>query len=394
MSETSRKTTVAAVIPTYNRAGLLAFSLDSVLQQSRPADDVVVVDDGSTDGTAALLASYGDRIRRIHQSNGGKASALNRALSTITSEYVWFMDDDDLAVPDALARHVEFLAGHPCIDFSWSDVYCFEGNEAGPPLDRCHLWRRPVYPHTDFFVRAMETFPANLQTMLVPRTCYEAIGGLDETMKFGEDYDVILRLARRFRAGWLAKPTVLLRGHPGDRGPASARHGAESKWAAWRLYDRKIFTKLRKELSLDEYMPRDGLDWESTDAQQRRALLQRACIMSRHGLFDEALHDLEKATAAPLMRAPLTHEEQSLCGRMLDFEDSALTPPADFVRTVVRLLRRRAPDLVKHAIKGLYWTLRRAAKTRDYRLAAESGTRLAQMLVSTRMTDAGRKPER
>lgn len=382
MKKPNAAPSVAAVIPTYNRAHLLTLALDSVLGQTHPAAEVVVVDDGSTDQTAAVLETYGSRIRYIRQDNSGKATSLNNALRTLISDYVWVMDDDDCALPDALERHIGFLARHPHIDLTYSGVWCFEGNGPPPPLGECLLWQREDIPHDEFFIRAMEHFPANHQTMLVPRRCYRTIGGFDESMKFGEDYDVILRLARRFRAGRLPEPTILLREHEGARGPASMRRSAAERRDGWRLYDKYLFTKLRHELALREYLPRRSVEGPLTNGQTRRALLQRGCIMARHGLFEHALEDLRSATAASLRPEPPTAAERAICGRMMDFNSAVLPLPDQFITAASRLLRRSAPELVRPAMAGLYWSLRREARSGDYFNAARTGTRLARMAIA------------
>ncbi len=382
MDNRERKRTVTAVIPTFNRADLLAQSLDSVLGQTCPPDEIIVVDDGSTDATPERLSRYGERIRCLHQANRGKAAALNYALGAANGDAIWIMDDDDLALPDALQRHLALLDGDHQADFTYSGVWCFEGESPPPPLEDCLLWQRPDIPRAEFFIRAMELFPANHQTMLVPKACYDAIGGLDESMIYGEDYDVILRLARRFRAGRVAEPTVLLREHHGARGPAAERAHAVERRAKWQLYDKKIFRKLRNALTLDEYLPLGTAEMPLTDAGTRRALLQRGCIMARHGLFDESLKDIFDATTAPRMQARMTSAERGIVGRMMDFDDAVLRPQEAFVPAAARLFRRRAPGLLKPAMAGVSWSLRRQAAARDLAGAAVSVSLLTRLAAS------------
>jgi glycosyltransferase involved in cell wall biosynthesis len=388
MKQVSRAPTVAVVIPTYNRARLLQFAIDSVLGQTHRPDDIVVVNDGSTDTTAALLQSYDGRIRCLGQENKGKAAALNNALANVASDYIWIMDDDDCAFPDALERHMAFLKSHPEVDFSYSGLYFFEGEEAPPPLSRCSLWQPPDIAHAEFFIRAMERFPANLQTMLVPRACYRTVGAHDESLKFGEDYDIILRLARRYRAARLGEPTIFLRRHSGARGPASDRRQAEEKLAAWRTYNRKIFEKLRRQLTLDEYLPRASADSGAlTSLQTRRALLQRACIMARRGLYEESLDDLALCISRFRGRQRLTPDERAICTRMLNFDDDVQPLSSQFVRDVTRLLRRRAPNLLGRVLAGLYWGFLREARAGNFVQAAKLGLYLAQALA---LVGAGR----
>jgi len=104
-----RASDVTAVIATCNRAHYLGEALDSVLRQTMPPAQVIVVNDGSTDATEAVLGRYGERIEVINQENGGKSRALNRAMAKVRGEYLWIFDDDDIAVPQSLERHLAVL---------------------------------------------------------------------------------------------------------------------------------------------------------------------------------------------------------------------------------------------------------------------------------------------
>jgi hypothetical protein len=372
------KSTVAVIIPTYNRAKLLVQALDSILSQTRPPDEVVVVDDGSTDATAEVLHGYGDRIRYLHQANAGKPAALNRAMATLSADYVWIMDDDDVALSDALERHLAYFHAHPEVDFTYSGVYCFKGTEMPPPPAECLLWQRQDIAHTEFFIRAMELFPCNQQTMLVPLACYRAVGPYDEKQTFAEDYEMILRLARSYCAGRIEEPTILLRQHTGARGPAHERQAAAERWNAWRPYERNIFIRLRKSLPLTEYLPRGASAECLTQADTRRALLQRACIMTHHWLFAEALEDLDAATAIS-EDAAFTREERLICSRMLSVEPDVLAGQADFVRAVARLLGKRAPSLFESAAAGMSWSLMRELRAGNRAGAAQMGVHLLRL---------------
>jgi glycosyltransferase involved in cell wall biosynthesis len=106
---------VSVLIPTFNRANYIVESLESVLSQTRRPAEVIIIDDGSTDDTVERLAPYMQRIAYLRKENGGKSSALNLGMKAVTGEYVWIFDDDDIAYPDALARHAEVFASNPHI---------------------------------------------------------------------------------------------------------------------------------------------------------------------------------------------------------------------------------------------------------------------------------------
>src|SRR6185437_4610016 len=97
---------VTAIVPTYNRAGYLGEALSSILGQTFPPTQIIVVDDGSPDATPDVVARCGPPIEYIAKPNGGKSSALNLGLQHATEEFVWICDDDDIAEPGALAKLV------------------------------------------------------------------------------------------------------------------------------------------------------------------------------------------------------------------------------------------------------------------------------------------------
>lgn len=104
---------VSVIIPTYNRSAYLRQAIASVLAQTYPDFEIVVVDDGSMDDTAAVVAEFADtRIRYERQANAGRSAARNRGLALARGEYIAFLDDDDLYLPDKLAVQVAFLDAH------------------------------------------------------------------------------------------------------------------------------------------------------------------------------------------------------------------------------------------------------------------------------------------
>lgn len=110
-SSAPRRVTVSVVIPTYNRAHSIGAALDSILAQDPPADEVIVVDDGSTDNTLEVLAAYGDRIAVLRQDNAGAAAARNTGIRHATGDWVAFLDSDDLWLPGRLAALHRDLVG-------------------------------------------------------------------------------------------------------------------------------------------------------------------------------------------------------------------------------------------------------------------------------------------
>jgi glycosyltransferase involved in cell wall biosynthesis len=112
---------VSVVIPTFNRRALLPRAIDSVFAAICADDEVIVVDDGSTDGTKAVLASYGSRIRSIRLSNGGAGRARNRGIQEARHPLIAFLDSDDEWMSDRLVLGRRLLGARPDVVFCFSD---------------------------------------------------------------------------------------------------------------------------------------------------------------------------------------------------------------------------------------------------------------------------------
>ena len=124
--------TVSVIIPTYNRASLVAQTIDNMLAQTLRPLEVIVVDDGSTDDTAAIVAAYGDRVRYVPQRNAGPAAARNAGLALAQGAFVQFMDSDDLASLNKLEVQVKAMrkSGADMAYCPWLQL-AIEGNRAG-----------------------------------------------------------------------------------------------------------------------------------------------------------------------------------------------------------------------------------------------------------------------
>lgn len=364
--------TVAVIIPTYNRVHFLVQALESVLNQSRPPDEILVVDDGSTDATAEALVEYKSRIQYLRKPNGGLPSALNYGLAATNADYVGILDDDDLAMPDTLARHLEFLRSHPDIDFSYSGCYrfCSDTPPKPPYVERLPLYDCADIAPADLFLRALESYPFHTQSLLVPLRCYRTIGGFDETRRRSEDYDMILRLSHKFRGAKVGAPTFLLREHGGDRGPAQERHGIQDRDRIFLSEGKKLFADLRGRLPLADYVQREDGAKPLTEAQTRQALLQRACVMARHGLFDEALEDLTEVFNVPYSSHPFAPCDRRICNLMFDLEPDLLQGKGRWLEKVSQLFRKEGAKAAFEAgTAGLFWSL-----NREWRHKSRHGT--------------------
>jgi glycosyltransferase involved in cell wall biosynthesis len=206
---------VSLVIATFNHGRLLPEALDSAIGQTLEGVEIVVVDDGSTDDTPAVLARYGDRIRVVHQSNRGLAAARNTGLAAARGAYVSFLDADDVLMPTKLAEQIAVLEQAPAVGWTYCDVL-IEATATGTAMRaserfgyagrRLEGWLFPELIHGNFI-------PAIAP--LVRRTALDAAGGFDERLTALEDWDLWLRLSLIAEARYSPAVLVRYRVHPG-----------------------------------------------------------------------------------------------------------------------------------------------------------------------------------
>jgi len=172
---------VSVVIPTYNRAAYLGAAIESALSQTYQPIEVVVVDDGSTDATATVVAAFGSRVRYFHQANGGVAAARNVGLRESRGELIAFLDSDDRWYPWKIAAQVSLLRARPDVGMVWTDMTAVDG-QGGVTHPR---YLRLMYSAYDSFALA-QAFPE--QTRLA-RLCPEIAGPLgDQPVHIGSIY--------------------------------------------------------------------------------------------------------------------------------------------------------------------------------------------------------------
>jgi glycosyltransferase involved in cell wall biosynthesis len=130
MEETQAAITISAVIPAYNAEKYIARAIDSVLNQTCPVDEIIVVDDGSVDNTADVIKGYGDRVQYIHQDNGGECAARNTGVQAASSKWIAFLDADDEWLPKRIELQTKVLRQNPSLAWVSSNYIrclCEEG---------------------------------------------------------------------------------------------------------------------------------------------------------------------------------------------------------------------------------------------------------------------------
>jgi len=340
---------VTAIIPTYNRAGYLGEALASILGQTLPPTQVIVVDDGSTDGTRDVVARFGPAVEYVAKPNGGKSSALNLGLQYATGEFIWIFDDDDIAEPDALARLVKALQENPRCGFAYGDYDLFT-TEVNGRMSRTTV-SFPLVNSANLYLALMERSFILQQGLLVRKACYEEIGSFDETLIRSQDLDMMLRLARRYTGIKVEGIAFHLRQHQGVRGSNASRVPAKRVIEGWVKSDRKIIGKIYATHELMDFLPSErGGHGELTNEWRFTALLQRACITARKGMWHESAQDLRQAReiAEKTGKTDLSGEEAAILQRIFDlfsYAPHTFSGAAEFRRALKEMkpsgLRRR-----------------------------------------------------
>lgn len=202
---------VTVIVPTYNRAWTLRAAVDSVLAQEGPAFELVAVDDGSTDETPDLLAEYGGRLRTIRQENRGVSAARNRGIDAARGDLIAFLDSDDRWLPGKLAAQVAFFAERPdALICQTEELWIRRGVRVNPR--RRHRKRSGM-----IFEPSLELCLVSPSAVMVRRELFDRVGRFDESLPACEDYDLWLRVARRFPVHLVETPLVVKHGGHADQ---------------------------------------------------------------------------------------------------------------------------------------------------------------------------------
>ncbi len=194
------KSLVSVVIPAYNSADYTVETVESVMAQTYRNFEVIVVNDGSTDNTHLVLEPYRGRLQYIYKENGGACSARNVGIRKAKGEYIAFLDCDDLWLPEKLEYSVAKLKSDEQIGFVCTSSFLIDtdGATTGKTLFKVDLQNAYVNLLNENFVVA--------PTVVMKRECLETVGLFDESIFIPADWDLWLRLAKRFRIGFIDKP--------------------------------------------------------------------------------------------------------------------------------------------------------------------------------------------
>jgi len=216
----NRSPPISVVIATFNRAAYLPATIDSVLNHSFKDFELIVVDDGSTDDTRAVLTAYGSRLRCFYQNNAGPSAARNFGVRQAEGAWIAFQDSDDLSLPEHLAALYRHAQKNP-------DCAMVFGNGnylSGTPQSRGKetiidpAKSRRLADQGVGLVDLFEKSILRLQAALISRQAYELIGGQDESLRICMDLDLGLRLLMKVPVAYLDQAVFSYRIHAGNIG--------------------------------------------------------------------------------------------------------------------------------------------------------------------------------
>jgi glycosyltransferase involved in cell wall biosynthesis len=222
---------VSVVVPTYNGCRRLKVTLESVLAQTVPPFELIVVDDGSTDDTKQVCAGFGDAITYLAVTNGGQQRARNLGTGRATGDWIAFLDHDDLWHPEYLAELAEFHASH-----SFDLVFCdsLTRREVATDYVLAEGTRFTAFPPRGYwqgmgaettgrwsvlerygYAQYLEFHPAQPSVMTIRKDLFERLGGYDERMRgnSAENFEFELRVLREARVGLMWRPLVTITRH-------------------------------------------------------------------------------------------------------------------------------------------------------------------------------------
>lgn len=204
---------VSVVIPTYNRAHFIGAAVASVRAQTYPCTEIIIVDDGSTDGTSSVVSELGAGIRYLRQPNAGPATARNTGIASARGDLIAFLDTDDRWQPQKIERQVALLERWPDVALVSADMAIADASgriEVASNFARRGLLEffqtldgRPV-PNAPR--RLLELNFINTSTVVLRHEVLQTLGGFDTRLRYGEDLELWLRIAARH--GIACDPTV------------------------------------------------------------------------------------------------------------------------------------------------------------------------------------------
>lgn len=200
---------VSVVIPTYNHAHYLRYALDSVINQGYPNLEVLVIDDGSKDGTAEIIKPYHSKINYVYKGNGGTPSALNLGLSLATGKYICWLSADDVFSEGKVSKQVGLMESDPNMGFSYTSFVVIDANG-----NKQYVVNSAFFSDKrEMVIKLMEGCFINGSTVMMRSSALKQIGNFDVSLPQAHDYELWFRFLRHYSCGFLNEPLLEYRWH-------------------------------------------------------------------------------------------------------------------------------------------------------------------------------------
>ena len=202
---------ISVVIPTYNRIELLKRSIDSVINQTIKPSEIIIVDDGSIDGTEAMVKNKYDSLKLITQKNKGASAARNSGIKASSGEWICFLDSDDEWKNDKLEKQIAAVANN-------SDYKFFHSNEIWIKNGkRINQKKKHKKYGGDIFKKCLDMCRISPSSVLIDKNIFEEIGFFNENLVVCEDYELWLRICDKYEVFFIDEPLILkYGGHQGQ----------------------------------------------------------------------------------------------------------------------------------------------------------------------------------
>ena len=211
---------ISVIIPTYNRKHTLSRAIDSVISQTKEPYEILVIDDGSTDGTRDWISKNYPSVQYIYQQNLGVSSARNNAIQNTNGEWIAFLDSDDEWFPNKLERQIESLLNHPQYEFCHTnEIWIRNGN-------RVNQMKKHKKYGGEIFEKCLDICRISPSSSLIKKSIFEEIGYFDESLQVCEDYDLWLRVTARYPVLFVDNPLIKKYGGHSDQ-LSKLPHGIE-----------------------------------------------------------------------------------------------------------------------------------------------------------------------
>jgi GT2 family glycosyltransferase len=251
---------VSIIIPTYNRASWLKGAIDSVLNQTFRDFELIVVDDGSTDETEAIVDSYDDPVKYFYQSNQGPSAARNLGIKQATANLLAFLDSDDRWLKEKLQIQVDLMMKNPDVKICYTDETWIRNGKRVNPKKIHQKYSGWIYQ------KCLPLCIISPSSVMIHREVFERAGLFDESMFVCEDYDLWLRISRYYPITFINKPLIIKNGGHADQ-------LSHRLWGMDRFRVRALEKILQENSLADE------------DRKATIEMLQKKCTILANGFF-------------------------------------------------------------------------------------------------------------